>query len=148
MSRGCVSISNVFLSASLVYLASDEAGCVVDGEIPDEGCHKKVYGMKPASLVANIAVVAGLLACITMPFFGAVVDSTNHRRTVGVVSAILLMSIQAAQIGTVASTWLLMSILQAVAGFLYQVVVLACYSYLPEVARVVGQKKMEHRKFL
>lgn len=35
-----------------------------------------------------------------------------------------------------------MAILQAIAGFIYQVEVLATYAYLPEIARAVGEKIM------
>jgi hypothetical protein len=40
------------------------------------------------------------------------------------------------------TTWFAMAILQAIAGFLYQIQVVSAYSYLPEMARDVGQKSM------
>jgi hypothetical protein len=85
----------------------------------------------------------------------------------GVLSAALLTVIEAIKIGTVEvshglfflltvlsivlrglyfflsqDTWFAIAILQAIAGFLYQVQVVSTYAYLPETARDVGQKSM------
>lgn len=139
-------MSNIFLSTAIVYLAEDQAGCLdEDGESIDD-CDGQVYGFKPASFVTNIAVVAGVLSAIFMPFIGAMVDCTDHRKTVGIVSAVTILLIQAAQIGTVADTWFVMTCLQAVAGFLYQVQVLAVYAYLPDMSYIIGETKMTHCK--
>ncbi len=77
-----------------------------------------------------------------MPVIGAIVDYTPHRRATGIAAALFLVLIQGVQIGTVSSTWFPMLILQAIAGFIYQVEVLATYAYLPEIARAVGEKIM------
>jgi hypothetical protein len=42
------------------------------------------------------------------------------------------------------STWFAMAVLQAIAGFIYQVQVVSNYAYLPEMAREVGQKRMNN----
>jgi MFS-type transporter involved in bile tolerance (Atg22 family) len=98
--------------------------------------------MLPASLVANIAILSGVLSALLMPIAGAMVDYTPYRRRLGCVSAFLMILIQAIQIGTVSQTWFPMSILQGLAGFLYQVQVLATYAYLPDIARSVGESTM------
>lgn len=77
-----------------------------------------------------------------MPILGAVVDATPYRWTVGWMSAVMMMMIQATQIYTTADTWFVMALLQALAGFLYQVQVLAVFAYIPEIARVVGEETM------
>jgi hypothetical protein len=79
-----------------------------------------------------------------MPLSGAMIDLTPHRREVGILSAFFMIAIQAIQIGTVQATWFPMAILQAIAGFLYQVQVLATFAYLPEIARSVGQTKLTY----
>ena len=136
-------MSNIFLSSAFVFLASEQAGCLnEEGDEVLDDCGGEVYGFKPASFVSSIAVIAGVLSSLFMPMFGAMVDYTSHRRTDGVVAAILMMMIQAVQIGTVSSTWFAMTILQALAGFFYQVEVLATYAYLPDIARAVGQELM------
>jgi len=142
LARGAIVMSNIFLATSFVFLASEQAGCVDDeGELFDE-CNKNVYGFRPAALVSNIAVITGLLSAFFMPLCGALVDCTNHRRLVGIIVSCLITLIQAIQIGTVSGTWYPMLMLQALAGFLYQVLVLSNYAYLPDMARVLGEEKM------
>jgi MFS-type transporter involved in bile tolerance (Atg22 family) len=142
LARGAIVMSNLFLASSFIYLASDEAGCLNEKDQVIEGCENTVHGFQPPSLVANIAVISGLLSAFLMPLTGAIIDFTPHRRLVGILASALLTVIQAAQIFTISSTWFPMLILQAIAGFVYQVVVLSNYAYLPEIARSVGQKLM------
>ena len=146
--RGAVVMSNIFLSSSLIYLASEEAGCLDANGNVLEGCDNKTHGFRPPSLIANIAVISGLLSAFLMPYFGAIVDYTPYRRATGIGAALLLILIQGVQIGTVSATWFPMAILQAIAGFIYQVEVLATYAYLPEIARAVGEKIMTRCEFL
>lgn len=141
--RGPLIMSNIFLSTSFIFLASEEAGCLTeDGTEVADDCENRVHGFKPASLVSTIAVVSGLLAAFLMPLVGATVDFTPHRKLVGMGSAVTMILIQAAQAGTVAATWFPMAILQAIVGFIYQIQVLAVYAYLPEAAREVGENRM------
>ena len=140
-------MSHIFLSTSLIFLASEAAGCLDDeGKVADT-CTNNVNGMLPAALVTNIAIVSGLLAAFLMPLAGAMIDYTAHRRAVGITVAVLMISIQAILIGTVSQTWFAMAILQGFAGFLYQVQVLAIYAYLPEIARAVGQSTMTNCEY-
>jgi MFS-type transporter involved in bile tolerance (Atg22 family) len=141
-------MSNVFLSASILFLASEEAGCLnEEGDEILDSCDGQVHGFHPASFVSIIAVVSGVLSALFMPLFGAMIDYTDHRRTMGAISAIMLMLIQATQIGTVSASWLPMTMLQAVAGFLFQIQLLAELAYLPDIARLVGQGTMAKRAF-
>lgn len=134
-------MSNIILSASLLYLAAEEAGCLDEEteEIIDD-CDNRINGFRPAALIANVAVATGLLAAFLMPVIGAVIDYSSHRRTLGIVTAALLVVMQGAQIGTVSSTWLIMSILQAIVGFVYEVSFMIYASYLPEMSRELGDK--------
>jgi len=135
-------MSNVFLSTSFIYLASQEAGCLDDDGKVAASCDTKVHGFRPASFVSNVAVISGVLSALLMPVLGAMIDFTDHRRSVGIVSAIMIMMIQASQIGTVESTWFAMTILQAIAGFLFQAQVLAAYAYLSDMGRELGEETM------
>ena len=140
--RGAVIASNLFISSSLLYLAAEEAGCIdVDGDLID--CDVKVRGFKPSSFITIIAVISGLLAAITNPITGAVVDFTNYRHLVGTSTSLLIIIIQGIQIYTVQDTWFVMAILQAIAGFLYQILVTMTYAYLPEMTTEVGVRKMK-----
>ena len=139
-------MSNIFLANSFLYLANDEAGCLDDDGEYIEDCSNKVNGFRPASFLANIAMISGLLSAILMPWIGAIIDYTPHRRKVGIIASVLMIAIQIAQIGTVSGTWFVMSWFQAIAGFLYQVSILAIYAYLPDISRMVGQTKMNNCK--
>jgi len=124
--RGAVVMSNIFLSKSLLYLAEQEAGCSVyeaPSSTVDAGqqnstapealeCeqYNQVHGMAPSALITNIAVISGLLAAFFMPFFGAIVDFTPHRRMCGIAAAALMTLIQAVQIGTTEKTWFGMAV--------------------------------------
>ena len=144
--RGAIVMSNIFLSSSLIYLASDEAGCIKDNVVIED-CVNTTHGFQPPSLIANIAVISGLLSAFLMPIIGAIVDYTPYRRATGIAAAALLCVIQCTQIATIAATWFPMAVLQAIAGFIYQVEVLATYAYLPEIARAVGEKLMTQGEY-
>jgi hypothetical protein len=146
-SRGAIVMSNLVYSSSLLYLASEAAGCLGDDGKVVKNCDKHVYGFVPAALIANIAVVSGILSAFFMPICGAIVDYTSHRWTVGVFVTTLMIIVQILQIGTVAKTWFAMLILQALAGFFYQIEVMAISAYLPDMAREVGEKTMTKCKF-
>lgn len=141
-------MSNVFLSTSFIYLASEQAGCLDEEDKVVDNCDARVYGMSPTALVSNIAVFSGILSAFLMPFTGAIVDFTPHRRTLGIAVAMLIVLIQAAQIGTVSETWFPMAMLQAIIGFLYQMQILATYAYLPDVARTCGEERTTRCKLL
>jgi MFS-type transporter involved in bile tolerance (Atg22 family) len=87
--------------------------------------------------------VSGILSSFLLPFVGAIIDYTPNRHLVGVVSSAILVAIQAIQIYTVESTWFPMSILQAINGFIYQVVALASYAYLPEIVSSIDEKTFQ-----
>lgn len=138
-------MSNLILSVSLTYLAHEEVGCIDEDLAVQEDCDEKIYGIHgfdPAILNAIIAFLSGLLAAFCMPVIGAVVDFTPHRKMVGIVSVVCIVIIQTIQIGTVSSTWFIMSLLQIIAAFLYQALVLAAYAFMPDIFREVGEKNM------
>ena len=140
-------MSNIFLATSFVYLAEEEAGCLdEEGEVIDD-CDGEAYGFQPATFVSNIAVISSVLAALFMPVIGAMVDYTNHRKTVGMVASALMILIQVIQIGTVSKTWLPMAILQAISGFLYQALVLSVYAYLPDMSYQVDEATMTQCEF-
>ena len=135
-------MSNIFLSASFVYLAREEAGCIDDEGEFIEDCDGTAFGFQPATFVSNIAVIASVLTALFMPVIGAMVDYTPHRKKVGVVVSTLMILIQVIQIGTVSQTWLPMAILQAIAAFLYEALILSTFAYLPEMSYRVDEATM------
>lgn len=135
-------MSNLVFTTALIYLANEQAGCLEADGNAIEDCNGRVYGFTPAALMANVAVVSGVLSAFFMPLIGAIVDYTDHRWVVGVIASTVMTVIQVLQIGTVSKTWFPMVILQALAGFFYQMEVMAIYAYLPDMARAVGEKLM------
>ncbi|CAJ1951376.1 unnamed protein product [Cylindrotheca closterium] len=141
--RGAVIASNIFISSSLLYLASQEAGCLdEDGKTTE--CDEKIYGFQPSSLITNIAVISNVVAAVLNPLMGAVVDFTDHRHALGTICAFLIIGIQAVQVYTVSSTWFIMAILQSVAGAIYQFMLTSTYAYFPEMAEQLGEKAMSN----
>lgn len=139
---GPIIVSNVFLSASLIALAKKEIGCFSDDDEIEIECGK-VYGFKPSSLITIIATITGVLGAFFLPVVGSIVDYTPHRHKTGVLISVMCVAIQGIQVFTVESTWFAMALLQAFNGFIYMLVNVCLYSYSPEIARSVGQKKFE-----
>ena len=101
IARGALSMSNVYLSNSLILLACIQAGGADENEMRCVDQSVRVYGFKPASLISNIYAGAGLLVAFLMPVIGAMIDFSPHRKKIGVVMAIGLALISGIQIGTV-----------------------------------------------
>jgi len=142
MGNGPLLMSNVYLSAAFITLAEKQIDCYhEDDEIDHEECGD-VYGFRPSSLITIIGTVSGILSALLLPFIGATIDCTDHRRKVGALAGLIMMSVQAIQIGTTQSTWFVMAVLQALNGFIYNIQTLAAYSYLPTIATSVGSKLM------
>jgi len=140
--RGMLIMSNIFISTSLLWLAKNAAGCFEDPDTIGGECHKSVHGMKAESFVTNIATYSALLSALFMPICGAIVDYTPHRKLVGIVTAIVLIAIQAIQIYTVEGTWFAMGVLQAFASFVYQLQIVVIFAYYPDISREVGELTM------
>eukprot|EP00979_Chaetoceros_neogracilis_P015718 scaffold6447_cov278-Chaetoceros_neogracile.AAC.1 len=135
---GSLIMSNIFLATSIITLAEMELGCV--GANVECG---KIYGFKPSSLIALSATVSGILSAFILPFAGAIIDYTPNRHILGVISSIIVVAIQAIQIYTVEGTWFPMIILQSINGFMFQVVTLASYGYLPEIAATIDEQTLK-----
>lgn len=142
IARGAINMSNVYLSNSFILLACKAAGGAneegtrcMDGQL-------EIYGMKPAALISNIIVAASIMSALVMPLFGAIIDYTSYRHWVGIGTAATLTIVTGIQIATVDQTWFAMVILQAFIFMVYQVQVMAIFSYYPEIARESGEYKM------
>jgi len=146
--RGFLIIANLMLNQSLLWLASNEAGCFEDSDGDGEpdielgACDKRVYGMLPSSFIANIATFSGIGAALLLPLTGAYIDFTPHRKRWGIWSAAIMTLIQFTQIFTIQKTWLAMLVLQIFAIISYQVQNMLAFSYEPEIFRDVGEEAM------
>lgn len=135
--RGMLSMANLFLNQAFLYLSYEQAGCVLGEE-----CLVRVYGFYPSSWITNVPVIAGITCGIVMPIFGAMVDFTDYRRALGIGTAIVIIILQAVQVYTVAETWFIMCLIQAVAVVFYFMQVCVAFAYLPDIARDVGEFTM------
>lgn len=135
--RGMISMANLFLNQSFLFLAYQQAGC----ELGEE-CFTRVYGFYPSSWITNVPVIAGITCGFVMPVFGAIVDFTDYRRALGILTAALVTITQAIQVYTVAETWFIMCLLQSLAVVFYFTQLCVLYAYLPDIARQVGEFTM------
>ena len=55
--------------------------------------------MKPSSLLTTVTAVVSVLAALVMPFVGAVVDHSSHRKTIGSLTAVAVLDTIAGQTG-------------------------------------------------
>ena len=71
-----------------------------------------------------------------MPFIGAVVDHTRHRKTVGVLTAILVCAITGFQIAISIDTWFACLIAEMFGGFALIMHFMSVMAYLPDLTDV------------
>ena len=103
----------------------------VDDTSPNAVC--RIHGFRPSSLITNIAIVAGLLGSLCLPFVGAVVDHTPYRRAVGLVSAWAMALLKGVEATIGPHTWMWVAGLQIVTSVLFNVHAAAAYAYLTEL---------------
>jgi MFS-type transporter involved in bile tolerance (Atg22 family) len=139
--RGAVIMSSLFLGPALLELAYDAAGCKQNDD--EVECEAKIYGFRPSSLLSNIAIVAGLLASVLLPLFGAIVDHTQYRRPVGAYTAAALTVVKGVEMMVGATTWFYVAMLQVVSSLLYNFHITATYAYTSELSSD-GSKQSEY----
>jgi MFS-type transporter involved in bile tolerance (Atg22 family) len=109
--RATVLMSSIFLGPALLQLATESAGCA-----SEQDCDARVMGMKPSSLLSNIAVATGILASILMPTLGAIVDHTSYRLQVGTYSGYIISVVKGLEAMVSSKTWFYVAILQVLSG--------------------------------
>ena len=142
--RATIGMSSVFMGPALLELAM--ASCPENGE-GDNVCI--VHGFRPSSILTNLAAVSGLLGSILLPLFGACIDHTPYRRAVGAMTAVLLVVLQAVQIGIGSgwlSWWMIVVVLQLVSALLYQIHLTATLAYVPELTTITSPTSTTHRQ--
>lgn len=127
--RATILMSSIFLGPALLQLASDAAGC--DSE---QSCNNRIYGMKPSSLLSNIAIFSNLLVAILMPLIGAVVDHTPYRRQVGMYSAFSLTLLKGIETMISSKTWFTIACFQVLSYVLYNIHITSTYAYGSELS--------------
>ena len=105
----CISLGRLYLQTALVMYASTAAGCYEEedddwvyeehsmtnitlaDDDADGPCQKKIYGLRPASLVSSSTSLAGFIVAFIMPIVGSIVDHSPYRREVAVTAVIVLL---------------------------------------------------------
>lgn len=104
---------------------------IPDDPRPDSG---RAYNMQPNSIATLIPTIGNLVAAVTIPFMGSIVDATSLRRQFGILCGGLLSLITLIQIFLNEDTWFVMIMLQAFCGSTATFgLVLMVFSYLPEL---------------
>jgi UMF1 family MFS transporter len=128
--------SAAFLSTAVINLAKEAAGCETEppsGEtlIPD--CDKKIYGLKPSSMLTTYTLIVGVTSTAILPLMGAIIDYTPHRRLVGRVTSFLFTILILPQIFISEDTFFAVVIIQIFVSFLGWMQTGITYAYLPEL---------------
>ena len=134
--RATILMASIFLGPALLELASQavEESCASNENKEECIENGRVYGFKPSSLLSNIAVASGVLAGVTMPFIGAIVDHTSLRWRVGALSALGLVFVKGIEAMVSSRTWLICACLQVVSSLLFNMHITTTYAYTSELS--------------
>jgi MFS-type transporter involved in bile tolerance (Atg22 family) len=127
---------NVFLGTALLQLATQAAGCsteLIPGTNQLPNCDKRVHGIRPSSLLTTFAAILGVCSALLMPFVGAIVDFTPHRRLVGRITSFFTCALLLPQIFVNQHTWFAIAIIQFIGIFIGWGEQVAAYAYLPDL---------------
>lgn len=130
MARASIVMSTAFLGPALLELSSKAANCP---SVQD--CDARVFGMKPSSLLTNMAAGAGLISAISMPFVGAIVDHTSYRKRIGTFSAYALSFVKGLEVMISIDTWMYVAFLQVLTGLFYMTHITVTYAYISELSK-------------
>jgi hypothetical protein len=128
--RGPLKIVGTFVGVALIARSSVDAECerLV-------GCEETIYGLKSSSFLTTVASVVGVPVALLIPIFGAIVDRpTPHRRSIGMVTAVILVVITGIQIIINTIDWFAILCLGAIGGPTLLVHGAAVFSCLPGLA--------------
>mmetsp|Transcript_4263 Transcript_4263/g.9456 ORF Transcript_4263/g.9456 Transcript_4263/m.9456 type:complete len:558 (+) Transcript_4263:314-1987(+) len=122
--RGAINQTGSYIGSAMIRFAAFEAG----------GPSNKIHGIKASSLLTVASLIVGLIAAVTMPLMGAIVDHTKYRKALGSVSAFVVVVAVGGQLALNANTWFAVFILEIIGGYfliMHQVVTMA---YLPDLS--------------
>ena len=138
--RSTVFMASIFLGPALLELATAQAEkegnenhCDNNNSI-GEDCEARIYGFKPSSLLANVAIVGGLVSTIILPIFGAIIDHTYFRRQVGAITAVNLTIIKLIETIFLNKHWFVVANLQILSLVNFQLHCVAVYAYSAELS--------------
>lgn len=129
--RGFLLMGGLFLSPALLSLAENDAGC---GDLDKgEECTGRTYGIRPSSFLTTIGAIGGFCGAILMPITGAIVDHTQYRRAVLIVTSLALIVFNYIQICISEETWFFIAILQLAGGPVFYIQSVVLLAYIPDL---------------
>lgn len=122
--RGPINQCGSFVGSAMIRLAAVKA---MKAGTPT------IYGMKPSSVLTVASLIVNITAGVTMPFVGALVDHTDHRKIMGTVSAFIMTVSVAVQIAINEDTWLAAYIFEIIGGYFLIMHQVCTMAYLPDL---------------
>lgn len=130
--------SSIYFSTAMIKVAYEDAGCIVeipDGQSKMPDCDKRIYGIKPSSMLSLFVMILGISNAIIMPIFGAMLDSSNRRRLVGAITAFGVTVITFTQSFVSKKNWFPIFILQLLSFLLLTANSVVALAYLTELTK-------------
>ena len=121
--RGPINQTGSFLGSVMLRFAAMEAG----------GRDMPIYGVKASSLLTMSTVIIGVFAGVSMPIVGALVDHTDHRKSLGAISAAVTVVAVGLQVMIAQSTWFPCFILEVIGGYFLIMHQVCALAYLPDL---------------
>ena len=131
--RGPLNQAGSYIGVAIIQLATIDAGCA---DVGAARCPNRIYGFRPSSMLTMASVITGVTSALLMPFIGAVVDHTRHRKTVGILTAILVCGITGFQIAISIDTWFACLLAEMFGGFALIMHFMSVMAYLPDLTDV------------
>ncbi|KAL7566702.1 hypothetical protein ACA910_017760 [Epithemia clementina (nom. ined.)] len=127
--RGPLNQVGSYVGNAILRLAAQDAGCAKLA-----GCELKTHGFRPSSLLTATTSIVGVISAVLMPIVGALVDHTEYRRMLGIVSGFLSVALIGAQMFISEDNWFGMLVVDAVQTFVYVIHTTSVFAYLPDLS--------------
>jgi MFS-type transporter involved in bile tolerance (Atg22 family) len=128
--------AGAFLGTALIRIAKEAAGCPTEppeGETLVPECDKKVYGIKPSSLLTTYTMIVGIASACLLPLMGAIIDYTPYRLQVGRILSALFTVLILPTIFLNEDNFFAIAIIQVIISFIGWAQTAISYAYLPEL---------------
>jgi MFS transporter, UMF1 family len=137
--RGPFNQMGGFIGTAILRLATVDAGCK-----SVQTCTNTVRGLRPSSYLAATSAIVSIVGALLMPIAGAVIDHTRYRKHVGVISAILVVTLTGFEmlISQRRNNWFFILIIDSFQSFFLNVHATASLAYLPDLT--INEQVLTH----
>lgn len=127
--RGPINQTGSFVGSAMIRMAALKAG----------GPSEKIYGIRASSVLTVASLIVGITAGVTMPFVGALVDHTNHRKVMGTISAAVVVISVGLQVMLNEETWIFVFIMEIIGGYFLIMHQVCTMAYLPDLSHDLSE---------